>query len=249
MWLLMRSLFALSIAVLAGLPATADEKLCAEQDFRGASYTVCRVDLRAAKLEVFNLNSAGQPYASFTALADGLKAEGRELLFAMNAGMFGEDLKPIGLYVEDGVQAHKLNRRDGYGNFHLKPNGVFYVDGDRLGVMNSDDFAKSGLKPAFATQSGPMLVINGEIHPKFSETGASAKIRNGVGEIDDHTAVFVLSEDAVNFHSFARFFREGLGVRNALFFDGTVSSVYSPELNRTQNFVPLGPMVGALKLQ
>ena len=47
----------------------------------------------------------------------------------MNAGMFGEDLKPIGLYVEDGVQAKRLNRRDGYGNFHLKPNGVFYVNG------------------------------------------------------------------------------------------------------------------------
>lgn len=245
----MRLLWSVIIALgFAGQAANA-EPTCARQDYDGAIYSVCKVDLSENKLEVFNLNSAGEPYGSFVALADGLKAEGRELLFAMNAGMFGEDLKPIGLYVEDGVQSRKLNRRDGYGNFHLKPNGVFFVDGGRLGVMNSDEFAKSGLKPAFATQSGPMLVINGKIHPKFSETGASAKIRNGVGMLDEKRAVFVLSETAVNFYSFAAFFRDGLGSRNALFFDGTVSSLYSPELNRTSNFMPLGPMVGALKLK
>lgn len=242
--------FAVLLLLLANAAAaSAAESLCSQQEFKGVRYAVCRVDLRQAKLEVFNLNSAGQPYGQFAALADGLQAEGRELLFAMNAGMFNEELKPIGLYVEDGVQARKLNRRDGYGNFHLKPNGVFFVDGSRLGVMNTDDFARSGVKPDFATQSGPMLVINGEIHPKFSETGASAKIRNGVGQLDEQTAVFVISDDAVNFYSFAEFFRDGLGSRNALFLDGTVSSLYSPELGRTMNFVPLGPMVGALKLQ
>lgn len=240
---------ALALLLAATLAASAGEPLCGQQEFKGVRYAVCRIDLRQAKLEVFNLNSAGEPYGSFAALADGLAAEGRELLFAMNAGMFGEDLKPIGLYVEDGVQAKKLNRRDGYGNFHLKPNGVFYINGPRLGVMDSESFAKSGLKPAFATQSGPMLVINGEIHPKFSATGASAKIRNGVGQIDEQTAVFVISDDPVNFYSFAEFFRDGLGSRNALFFDGTVSSLYSPEMERRMNFVPLGPMVGALKLK
>lgn len=229
--------------------AAAAEPLCSSDSFEGADYTVCRIDTKAAKLELFNLNSAGEPYGTFQALADGLKAEGRDLMFAMNGGMFGEDLKPIGLYVEDGIQSHKLNRKDGYGNFHLKPNGVFYVKGESLAVMNSDDYAKSGIKPDFATQSGPMLVINGTIHPKFSETGASQKIRNGVGEVDGHTAVFVLSENAVNFYQFAKYFRDKLGTRNALFLDGTVSALYAPELTRTGNFVPLGPMVGAVKKQ
>jgi prepilin-type processing-associated H-X9-DG protein len=245
----LRLLASLLLAIAAASTALAQENLCGQQEHDGIRYAVCRVDLREVKLEVFNLNSAGQPYGSFLALAEGLKTEGRELLFAMNAGMFGEDLKPIGLYVEDGVQAKRLNRRDGYGNFHLKPNGVFFVDEGRLGVMNTDDYAKSGLKPEFATQSGPMLVIDGEIHPKFSDTGQSAKIRNGVGQIDEHTAVFVMSEDAVNFYSFAAFFKNALGSRNALFFDGSVSSLYSPELGRTANYVPLGPMVGALKLK
>jgi uncharacterized protein YigE (DUF2233 family) len=149
--------------------------------------------------------------------------------------------------VEDGTQVKKLNRRDGYGNFHLKPNGVFYVKGDRLAVVTSDDFAKMAEKPDFATQSGPMLVVNGVIHPKFSETGVSKKVRNGVGMVNDHKAVFAISEDAVNFHQFAKLFRDGLACSNALFFDGTVSALFSPELGRYSNFVPLGPMVGAVK--
>ena len=240
--------FLLAIGFQNGTAALA-EPLCAAQSFEGAEYTVCRVDTAANKLEVFNLNAAGEPYGSFSALADGLKAEGRELLFAMNAGMFGEDLKPIGLYVEDGVQAHKINRKDGYGNFHLKPNGVFYVKGNKLAVADTDAYVQAGIKPDFASQSGPMLVINGAIHPKFSETGASQKIRNGVGQIDDHTAVFVLSETVVNFYQFAKFFRDGLKSKNALFFDGTVSSLYAPELGRGSNIVPLGPMVGAVKKQ
>lgn len=244
----LRTIFA-ALLLVAAANAVAAGPICGQQEFKGIRYAVCRVDLRQAKLEVFNLNAAGEPYGNFTALADGLAAEGRELLFAMNAGMFNEELRPIGLYVEDGIQTKKLNRRDGYGNFHLKPNGVFFVDGGRLGVMNTEDYVKSGLRPAFATQSGPMLVIDGKIHAKFSETGQSAKIRNGVGQIDEQTAVFVISDDAVNFYSFAEFFRDGLGSRNALFFDGTVSSLYSPELGRLMNFVPLGPMVGALKLK
>ena len=227
----------------------AAEPLCKAENFEGTDYTVCRIDTAEAKLEVFNLDATGAAFGTFMALAEGVRAEGRELLFAMNGGMFGEDLKPIGLYVEDGVQAHRLNRKDGYGNFHLKPNGVFYVKGDKLGVVNSDDYARSGLKPDYATQSGPMLVINGEIHPRFSETGASQKIRNGVGAVNDHTAVFVLSENAVNFYQFARFFRDQLGTKNALFLDGSVSALYATEINRTTNFVPLGPMVGAIKKQ
>ena len=227
----------------------AAEPLCAAQSFEGNSYSVCRIDLREAKLELFNLDSQGTPLGSFSVLADNLKAESEELEFAMNAGMFDENLKPIGLYVEGGIQSKKLNRRDGPGNFHLKPNGVFYVTGDHLGIVSTESFAKLPEKPDFATQSGPMLVIDGKIHPKFSETGTSYKIRNGVGMLDDKTAIFVISENAVNFYAFAEFFKDGLNCANALFFDGTVSSLYSPELGRNDGFAPLGPMVGAVKVR
>jgi uncharacterized protein YigE (DUF2233 family) len=227
----------------------AAEPVCASQSYAGNAYTVCRIDVNTMRIETYNLGSTGQPIATFDSLAASLKSEGKDLRFAMNAGMFGLDLKPIGLYVEDGTTAKKLNRRDGYGNFHLKPNGVFYVAGNKLGVAATDDYVKLGLTPDFATQSGPMLVINGAIHPKFSETGASYKMRNGVGMVNDHTAVFVITESAVNFHAFATFFRDELKCANALFFDGSISSLYSPDLGRDDGLVPLGPMVGAVNLQ
>jgi uncharacterized protein YigE (DUF2233 family) len=245
----MRWFFPVVLLVLLQSSGFAAEPLCAAQSFEGNAYSVCRVDLRDMRLETYSLDGAGQPLATFDALAESLKAQGKELRFAMNAGMFDVNLKPIGLYVEDGAQAKKLNTRNGYGNFHLKPNGVFYVDGDHLGVMTSDEFAKSDVRPDFATQSGPMLVINGAIHPKFSETGTSFKQRNGVGMVDDHTAVFVITETAVNFYAFAKFFRDGLNCANALFFDGSISSLYSPDLGRDDGLVPLGPMVGAVNLR
>ncbi len=167
----------------------------------------------------------------------------------MNAGMFDENQRPIGLYVEDGKQAKKLNRRNGAGNFHLKPNGVFYISNGKPGVLDSEAFAKSGIKPQFASQSGPMLVINGEIHPKFSATGTSRKIRNGVGINADGNAVFAISDTAVTFHEFASLFRDQLMCRNALFFDGSVSGLYAPELGRNDGFLPLGPMVGAYEMK
>ena len=73
--------------------------------------------------------------------------------------------------------------------------------------METEAYAKAGLKVDYASQSGPMLVIDGAIHPKFSEDGQSRNRRNGVGAVDDHTLVFVISESDVNFHSFARLFR------------------------------------------
>jgi uncharacterized protein YigE (DUF2233 family) len=223
--------------------------LCSPLSHEGNEYSVCRIDLRETRLELFNLDGQGAPFRNFTALADTLSQEDKELAFAMNAGMFDEGLKPIGLYIEDGTQAKKLNRRDGYGNFHVKPNGVFYITGNRVGVAATDVYVKLNETPDFATQSGPMLVIDGKIHPKFSPGGASYKMRNGVGVLDAHTAIFVISENAVNFHDFALLFRDGLKCANALFFDGTVSSLYSPELGRNDGFAALGPIVGAVKVK
>lgn len=196
------------LAVLLG--AVQAEAACRAETYEGNAYTVCRFDLRQDHLRLFSLDEKGAPYGSFSALSAALAEKGEALAFAMNAGMYGEDLKPVGLYIEDGRTERKLNRRNGPGNFHLKPNGVFYIDGAKGGVMETEAFAASGLKPQFASQSGPMLVVNGQIHPKFSPEGTSLQRRNGVGAPDDHTLIFVISEDWVNFHSFARLFRDHL---------------------------------------
>jgi prepilin-type processing-associated H-X9-DG protein len=165
----------------------------------------------------------------------------------MNAGMYHEDRSPVGLYVENGKELKAANTRNGPGNFHLKPNGIFYVKGRQAGVLETGTYLKRKIRPDFATQSGPMLVINGQIHPQFSEQSTSRKIRNGVGVKGQDTVVFAISEDPVTFSTFARLFRDELGCANALFLDGSVSSLYAPSLERMDTLMPMGPIVGALR--
>ena len=177
---MLRRLF-LALALLLPASMARAEESCRPVSFATTQYTVCSFDVRQDRLALYNLDARGQPYGTFAVLRAAVKAQGRELAFAMNAGMFGEDLKPVGLYVEQGHQFKKINRRNGGGNFHLKPNGVFFISGDRTGVMETEAFVKASPRVDYATQSGPMLVIDGAIHPKISPEGTSAKLRNGVG--------------------------------------------------------------------
>lgn len=239
--------FLAALSLLIGAGTAAAEPSCRGVRFEGQNYSTCRSGGNGLKLETFNLSKSGEPYRYFFGLEQELEDDGKVLRFAMNAGMYGEDFRPIGLYIENGKQIKKLNRRNGGGNFHLKPNGVFYIAGGKPGVMETEAFAKSGLKPEFASQSGPMLVLDGKLHPKFSPAGTSRKVRNGVGIDAKGNAVFVISEGPVTFYEFAKLFRDGLDCRNALFFDGSISSLYARELGRNDSFMPLGPMVGAFE--
>ena len=249
MTVLANKIAAISLLFLTGLFATSAEAACQKLDYAARSYTACTFDVIKDHVELFNLDENDIPLGNFPRLASKLAADGKTLTFAMNAGMFDQNLRPIGLYVENGNQTKKLNHRSGSGNFHLKPNGVFYIAGKKSGVMETEAFAKSGIKPDFATQSGPMLVINNKIHPKFSASGTSAKIRNGVGMVDDHTVVFVISNDPVGFYEFASLFRDQLASRNALFLDGSVSSLFSTEVSGVGGYVALGPMVGVYEMR
>ena len=186
----------------------------------------------------------GEPLRSFAALERELGARASAVRFAMNAGMFDEDGRPIGLYVADGRVRRRLNRRQGSGNFHLLPNGVFALGQDgRVHVATTQAFAREVPRPAWATQSGPMLVIDGKLHPRFDADGPSELFRNGVGVSDARTAWFVISDDPVSFGRFARFFRDALGCPDALFLDGSVSSLWDPAAGRRDEAAPLGPMV------
>jgi uncharacterized protein YigE (DUF2233 family) len=163
----------------------------------------------------------------------------------MNAGMYDEAGRPIGLYVEKGVERRPLNRRDGPGNFHLKPNGVFAVDAKgHVSVTPTERF--EGAKN-WATQSGPMLLIAGKLHPKFDADGESRLIRNGVGVAGPGIAWFAIAEEGVSFGRFARFFRDGLGCSDALYLDGTVSSLWDPGARRQDGYTSLGPMIAVFR--
>ena len=237
------ALVAAWFVLLLGVAGARAQEPCRPRSVAGAEYVICTLDLRRYEIALFWRGPDGVPYGGFSALAK--SPQGSRLVFAMNAGMFKEDGSPVGLYVENGQELKRANTANGPGNFHLKPNGVFYVAGRTAGVMETGRFLRQKLRVDYATQSGPMLVIDGQIHPRISENGPSRKIRNGVGVRDRNTVVFAISERVVTFGEFARLFRDELGCANALFLDGSVSSLFSPGLNRNDSLIPIGPIVAA----
>lgn len=242
-----RRLPLLALAVLTVACTAAPQPACEETAFEDVPLVVCRFDPQAVDMRLVLAGPDGDPYRQFEALAGAVAAGGGTLEFAMNAGMYHSDRSPVGLYVEDGDELAPLSRRDGPGNFHMLPNGVFYLLEDgTAGVLASDAYAEAGLAPRFATQSGPMLVIDGALHPAFNPEGTSRRRRNGVGVTEDGTVVFALSDFPVTFHTFARAFRDGLGTPDALYLDGVVSRVWAPALGRAEKGLDLGPMVAVI---
>jgi len=240
-----RGVFACLLAAL-GFGAAADTT-CTEQSFEAVRYAVCDVDATSAELRLFLRDAEGEILGQFPHVLAQLDQEGKTLTFAMNAGMYHADRAPVGLYVEDGSQEQRLITSEGPGNFGLLPNGVFCIRTGRADVIESLRFEAAAPACRFATQSGPMLVIDGALHPRFLKDGTSKYIRNGVGtSADGARAVFVISSQAVNFHSFGRFFRDHLKLPNALYFDGNVSRLFAPSLGRRDTGFLLGPIVGAV---
>ena len=240
-------LIGLAITVVPFLPTTAVAQatpVCTPITHEGAGYTVCEVDLRRQTTRLFWQRPDGETYSYLQQLPATDNATGRKLQFAMNAGMYHPDYRPVGLYVEGRRELARASTSRGPGNFHLKPNGIFYVSGNTAGVMETGAYLKAKPSADFATQSGPMLVIDGKLHPRFTPQGESRKGRNGVGVRDANSVLFAIAEEEVSFGAFARLFRDLLKCPNALFLDGgSVPTLYIPG-SRGGNFLPLGPMLG-----
>lgn len=242
-----RSSAALIALLIAALPARAVE--CRNLPHDGADYAVCEVDAATEDLRLFLRDGDGAILGSFGNVATTLRADGQDLQFAMNAGMYHQDRRPVGLYVENNRQEAPLVTRAGPGNFGLLPNGVFCIRQGRADVIETLAFAQQRPECRHATQSGPMLVIDGQLHPRLLPDSDSLYIRNGVGTNADGTrVVFAISRQPVNFHSFARLFRDGLNLPQALYFDGNISRLYAPDIGRSDVGFPLGPMVGVVGL-
>lgn len=225
----------------------AEPPKCAVLQHLSGRYTVCTFDPAKETIRLYGAATLAPGGATYDRLNTHLLRNRQHMSFAMNGGMYHSDYGPVGLLVEHGRETGTLNREDAFGNFFMKPNGVFWVGDGRAGVMETEAYAKAGLAPREATQSGPMLVIEGEIHPKFLADGTSLQIRNGVGILPDGRVAFAISNDPVRFHDFATLFRDRLQCRNALFLDGSVSSLYSPEIRRHDRGAVMGTIIAVVK--
>jgi uncharacterized protein YigE (DUF2233 family) len=217
-----------------------------ESSEAGQRFTTIRVDVRTERLELFLRDDEGRPFGRFDRLRPWLAGRNERLSFAMNAGMFQPDLSPVGLLVQDGKEVSPLNLSDGAGNFFLKPNGVFFVSETGPRIVESSEYPALARGVRLATQSGPLLVRRGALHPAFDAASTSRLLRNGVGVSGD-TVVFVISERPVNFYELATYFRDELHCPDALYLDGVVSSLYSADLRRDDSKVDLGPIIGVVQ--
>ena len=231
---------------------SAQAATCREEIYEDIEYAICDVDLTQDVLRLFLYEPlSGRPYGYFGTLNAALEEQGFALGFAANAGMYHDDRAPVGLYIEDGKTVQKLITREGPGNFGLLPNGVLCLRARRADVIETLRYVEEAPECISATQSGPMLVIDGELHPRFLRDSTSKYVRNGVGTSDDgQVATFVIANSPVTFHVFGNVFRNHLGISNALYFDGNVSRVRAPDLGRSDiGFGALGPIIGVVEGQ
>ncbi len=218
------------------------ESACRSVIFENTSLTHCLAIPSRHRIETALADGSGVNYRSLAELSEAM--DGETVAFAMNAGMYDDDGDPIGYFVEESERLKALNTADGEGNFHLKPNGVFFGTGDTWEIRTTEDFlANVSDRPEFGTQSGPMLLIDGKVHPEITEDGPSRLIRNGVGVDEKGRAHFVISNAPLSFGKFARFFRDELKTPNALYLDGSVSALWNPATGRTDGGAAIGPIL------
>ena len=241
----MKALVAL-LAILVSAPALQALE-CREITYQENRYATCELDAAEADMRLFLNDDSGQPFGHFSSIDQALADQGKTLIFGMNAGMYHTDRAPVGHYVEDGTQVMRVIESPGPGNFGLLPNGIFCIRDTRADVIETLQFQAQPPDCRYATQSGPMLVIDGALHPRFLKDSTSRYVRNGVGtSADGRRVVFVISRDAVNFHSFGSLFKDGLRTPNALYFDGNISRLHAPALGRSDLGFRMGPVVGVV---
>ncbi|NVE93978.1 phosphodiester glycosidase family protein [Altererythrobacter lutimaris] len=225
--------------------ALAQTSVCSSVEFESVPLTHCIADPARHRIRTALADNEGEVFGSLDSFSQ--TVDQATIAFAVNGGEFERGGRPIGYYVEGGERLVELDRQDGSGNFYLKPNGVFYGTGGAWEIKSADRFYSTvGARPQFGTQSGPMLVIDGELHPEIQDNGPSRAVRNGVGIDAGGRAHFVMSEAALSFGQLARFFRDELKTPNALYLDSNVSSLWNPATARLDAEAALGPLIVVL---
>lgn len=219
----------------------ADNSLHSPGDYSlsGQSIDLYTVANPGDKLRLYWKNKQDHPFESMEQLLAAVEAEGKRLLFATNSGIYmdtPQGPRPLGLHIEAGKELVPLNTQPkGYGNFYLQPNGVFWwtEDGEAQ-ITPTGNFAVGGFSPEYALQSGPMLVMEGELNPAFKLDSPNRDLRAGVG-VDAEGVVYIgVSSRPVTLYEFASAFKR-IKCVNALYLDGGIISRFSedPSLQKT----------------
>lgn len=230
-------LFLWAVALLVGF------RPFARKQSGTAKYVSYRANLEKQELKLYWKDEQGRLLRSLGRLENWLSDNGRHLEFAMNGGMFKAGNVPVGLFIQEQRVVAPLDTATGAGNFYLMPNGVFYTTIDNKAAICRTAALPNTRKIRFATQSGPLLLIDGRIHPAFNAASKNLNIRNGVGILPDGSVLLVMSKSKVGLHEFATYFQKQ-GCRNALYLDGFVSRTYLPAKGWVQADGDFGVIIG-----
>jgi uncharacterized protein YigE (DUF2233 family) len=218
--------------------------------YANKSFDIYTADPTKDDIRIYWKNDKGEKLISLDNLKKHAERNGKKLVFATNAGIYLEDNSPQGLYIENGKELRPLDskKKISNANFYMQPNGVFLLTKTGAKVVVTDDYKNYKGQATYATQSGPMLVINGKINSTFKKGSANnGYIRSGVGINDKGQVVFAISNVPSNFYDFATLFRDVLQCKNALYLDGAICRSYIPTLNRPQLGGNFGAMIGITK--
>jgi uncharacterized protein YigE (DUF2233 family) len=193
---------------------------------------------KPSQLRLFWKDARGIPFLSFS----NVRKEHPNLVFMMNAGMYtaSNNPAPVGLYVENGVKLCPvnivINKKVNYG---ISPSGIFYFNAQKAHIIKAKDWSNQ-INAKYATQSGPMLLIEGVVNRNLPK-GSYIK-RNGVGVRADGKVVFACFRS--NFIDFAVWFKNQK-CTNALYLDGGISDYWTP--NTLFSIGKFGPIIGAVE--
>ena len=234
----MKTLILFAVLLFSFVPQSLEKQNNIDGYYENDRFIVIRIDPTVSHIAMCYKNSDGEVIGDFGRLK---KEYGNQIIFACNAGMFMTDLRPLGLYIEDGKVITPLNTRNASTNFYIKPNGVFYIlYNGTVGICKTESWSQ--IYPKFATQSGPMLTINGQINSKFNIASESYRTRNGVGIDTNGKVLFILATIPVNFYEFASLFLL-FDCQNSLFLDGDISDFYCPEKGLNNKYGYMSPMI------
>lgn len=203
-------------------------------------------DIQHQALSMYWKNENGDILRTIQNLKEHVEQQNQQLLFAMNGGMFTQEYAPLGLYIQQQKVLTSLNTKSGFGNFYIKPNGVFCVSTNNKAEITPTANFTLTKNIRYATQSGPMLLINGIINTAFTNGSKNVNIRNGVGILPNNKVLFVMSKHEVNFYDFALYFKQR-GCLQALYLDGFVSRTYAPSQKWIQTDGDFGVMIAVTK--
>lgn len=244
--------YCLVLLLISGLYADAQKTQAVKNknaaykaELAGNTFDVYRVANKGRGIQLYWKDNKGKILKSLGNLKAYTAHKGKKLLFAANAGMYTTEFGPKGLYIENGKTLKKIDLKKGPStNFYMQPNGVFYMTATGGHIATTADYTAVKEKTIYATQSGPMLVVNGEINNTFTRGSKNINIRSAVGIDDAGNVIFVISEGLVNFYDLATLFRDQLHCKNALFLDGGISRAYIPDLQRMDTDGEFGVIIG-----